>query len=164
MITNRILNILLLVIGTVLIPVQIITTLVLGIAVTLTFDLLLIPIGMVWSILLYPMIAVSWIGHKVPVLREVLGIIFIPWVILAGVYAQLMPSMGLADRRSARQMMCGTWPYTWEFTQFLDGEFDLNAPNSVAATVNKVVKELSSGVILYQRVLKRVAAGEQLDT
>ncbi|MSU62297.1 MAG: hypothetical protein EXS31_07860 [Pedosphaera sp.] len=163
MITNRILGVILLVIGIPLIPVQVVSTFVLGLAVTLTFDLLLIPISIVWVLLYFPMLALSWVGNKVPGLREVLGFIFIPWVVLAHTFIQLMPSMGEIESRASKLMLCASWPFTWEFSLFLSHKLELKSADPAAIGLNYVVERMSSNVNLYQRVLRRVASGEQFD-
>ncbi len=164
MITNRILVAILFIVGIPLIPVQIVSTLVVGLAVTITFALLLIPISLVWMLLYYPMLALSWVGNRVPALREVLGIVFIPWVVVAHTFVQLMPSMGELESRAAKLMLCSSWPFTWEFSQFLSRQLDLESSDPAAVALNAVVERMSSGVILYQRVLMRVASGQQLDS
>jgi hypothetical protein len=117
MITNRILNVILGISSFVVIPVQIVTTLVLGLAVSLTFGLLLLPIGLVWALLLFPMVAVSWLCNKAPALRDVVGIIFIPWAVVANTFVALMPAMGELENRASKLMLCDSWPFTWEFWQ-----------------------------------------------
>lgn len=164
MITNRILFVVLSVVGTILIPVQIVTTLLFGLAVTLTFGLLLIPISFVWMLLYFPMLGLSWLASKIPPLREVLGIMFFPWAVVADMFVQLMPAMGELESRASKLMLCGSWPFTWEFSQFLAGQLNLSSSEPAAVALNKVVQRMSSGVHLYQRVLRRVASGQQLDS
>jgi hypothetical protein len=162
MITNRILVIILYIVGLPLIPVQIVSTLVLGLAVTLTFDLLLILISFVWMLLYFPMLALSWVGNRVPMLREVLGVIFIPWVVVAHTFVQLMPSMGEIESRASKLMLCNSWPFTWEFSQFLSSKLDRHSSDPAAVALNEVVKRISL-CELRQRVLMRVESGQQLD-
>lgn len=163
MITNRILDVILFITAFVVIPVQIVTTFVLGLAVSFTFGLLLLPISLIWGLLYYPMLALSWVGSRVPALREVLGIIFIPWVVIAHTFVTLMPSMGELESRASKMMLCASWPFTWEFSQFLSRRLDLHSYDPAAVALNEVVERMSSGVHLYQRVLMRVATGQQLD-
>jgi len=164
MIANRILYVMELIFSVPLFPVQIITTFVLGLAVTITFGLLLIPISLVWMLLFYPMLALPWVGNKVPALRDVLGIIFIPWVLVACSFVQLMPAMGELESRASKMMLCLSWPFTWEFSEFLSRKLDLKSADPAAVALNEVVERMSSGIHLRQRVLMRVASGQQLDS
>ena len=127
MITNRILNVILGIFAIVVFPCQLVTTLVLGLAVSFTFGLLLLPISLIWALLLSPMVAISWLCNKVPALRDVFGIIFIPWAVFANTFVALMPSMGELENRASKLMLCGSWPFTWEFQQFLSRKLDLES-------------------------------------
>jgi len=160
MITNRILLIMLPVLVLPLIPVQIVSTLLLGLGVSLTFGLLLLPISLIWMGLLFPMVGLSWVCHKVPALRDVIGIVFVPWVIVAYIFVGLMPSMGEIEDRAAKLMLCESWPFTWQFWQFLSRKIDAD-PSSV--DFHEVVNRVSRRDPIKQRVLVRVAAGQQLD-
>jgi len=163
MITNRILNVILGIFAIVVIPFQIATTLVLGLAVSFTFGLLLLPINLIWVILLFPMLALSWFCNKVPAFRNVFGIIFIPWVLLTETFVALMPSMGELESRASKLMLCNSWPFTWEFWQFLLRKLDLESADPAAVALNEVVERMSSHDPLMQRVLMRVVTGQQLD-
>ncbi len=163
MVANRILSFILGITYFVVIPVQIVTTLVLGLAVSFTFDLLLLPISLVWALLLFPMLALSWLCTKAPALRDVLGIIFIPWAVVADTFVALMPSMGEFENRASKFMLCCSWPYTWEFWQFLFRKLDLESADPAAVALNEVVLRMSSHDPIMQRVLMRVATGQPLD-
>ena len=165
MITNRILNVVLTATAIVVLPFQIVSTLVLGLAVTLTCGLLLLPLSIIWALLLFPMIGLSWMCHKAPALRDIIGIVFVPWAFIAHTFAALMPSMGELESRASKLMLCGSWPFTWEFWQFLSGKLDLqdyHDPDAIA--LNEVVDRMSAKDPLMQRVLMRVALGQQLDS
>lgn len=164
MIANRILNAILGFSSFVVIPVQIVTTFILGLAATLTFGLLLLPISLVWVILLIPMVGLSWFCNKVPTLRNVLGILFIPWAIVANTFVALVPSMGEIENRASRLMLCGSWPFTWEFWQFLSHKLDLESDDPTALVLSEVVKRMSSHDPVMQRVLIHVAARQPLDS
>ena len=53
MITNKILHVLIAITAIIVIPTQIITTFVLGILVSITFGLLLIPFSIIWIVLFF---------------------------------------------------------------------------------------------------------------
>ena len=163
MIANRILDAILRISAFVVVPVQIVTTLVFGLVVTLTFGLFLLPISFIWVLLLIPMIALSWVCNKVPALRDVLGIIFIPWAVVAATFVALMPSMGELENRASKLMLCASWPFTWEFWRFLTRKLDLESADPATAALKEVVERISFRDPLMQRVLMRVATGQQLD-
>ena len=164
MIANRILNAILTATAILVIPFQIVSTLVLGFATTLTFGLLLIPLSVVWCLLLSPMVTFSWICNRLPMLRDIIGIAFIPWVFITHTYVALIPSMGELESRASKLMLCASWPFTWEFWQFLSRDIDLNDhddPNTVA--LNDIVTRIAARDPLMHQVLLRVAADPPLD-
>ena len=163
MIANRILIVILGITAFVVIPVMLVTTLVLGLAVSLTFGLLLLPMSLIWVFLLFPMVALSWICNKVPALRNVIGIVFIPWAVVANTLVALIPSMGELESRASKLMLCGSWPFTWEFWQFLSRKLDLESADPAAVALKEVINRMASHDPLMRRVLMRVATGQQLD-
>ena len=113
MLANRILRVLVGISGFVVIPVQLITTLVLGILVSVSFGILLLPISLIWILLLFPMIGASWLTAKIEWLRNPIGLLGIPWAIAATTFVALMPSMGELESRAAKLMLTDSWPYSW---------------------------------------------------
>lgn len=164
MIANRLLMPILGLCGWVFLPIQIVATLALGIAVKLTFGLFLLPISFVWVALLCPMLGLSWACHKAPALRNLVGIVFIPWAIVANTFAALMPSMGEFESRASKLMLCDAWPFTWEFWQFLRWRLDLASADPASVALNRILARVSDRVPLYQRVIMRVAAGQEFDS
>ena len=165
MAANRILNIVLTVLAWVVVPLQIVTTFVLGILVSISFGLLLLPISLVWMVLLGPLLGLSWVSQKAPLLRNLIGIIFLPWAVVADTFVALMPSMGELENRAAKLMLCNTWPFTWEFQQFWSGRLDLTSsdvPEAIA--LSEVISRVSRGDALMQRVVMRIINGEELDS
>jgi len=108
------------------------------------------------------MLGLSWVCNKVPALRDVLGIIFLPWIVVADVFVTLMPSMGELESRASKTMLCDAWPYTWEFSQFLSRKLDLESASPDSVALNEVVNRIAAGVPIMQRVLMRVAVGQPL--
>lgn len=100
MLANKILKVLAGILDLVVIPVQFITTFVLGILVSLSFGLLLLPITMMWVVFSFPMIGASWLAAKIEWLRTPIGLVGIPWAILAQIFVALMPSMGELESRA----------------------------------------------------------------
>lgn len=161
MLANRILNILVGITAFLVVPLQLVTTFVLGLLVTLSFGILLLPISLIWIALSFPMIAASWLAAKIEWLRIPIGLVGIPWVILANTFVALMPSMGELESRAAKLMLTESWPYSWECWRFQIGKFDLSSPESV--TLREVIGRISRGNPLMERTVNRIAAGEALD-
>lgn len=161
MTANRILNILLTALAVVTLPVQIVTTLVLGILVSVTFGLLLLPISLIWIVLLGPLLGLSWIGSKVPSLRNVIGFVFLPWAVLAYEFVCLMPSMGEIESRAAKMLHCETWPFTWAFWQLSRGRLDTESTE--ACELRAVIDRVTRRDLIQQRTAERIMNGERLD-
>ncbi|MGA9771693.1 MAG: hypothetical protein WBV94_21865 [Blastocatellia bacterium] len=161
MLANRILDLILSVIALPVVLVQFVTTFVLGLLVSLSFGLLLWPISFVWMLFLAPLLGLSWVCSKLPLLRNILGIIGIPLALLADVYVSLMPSMGELENRASKMLLCQTWPFTWVFWRFLSGDLDLFSPN--AHELNVIIARLTKrDPVLYQTV-HRIINREPLD-
>mgnify|MGYP001371735792 CR=1 FL=1 len=163
MIANRVLTVILFVLRFVIIPLQLITTFVLGIAVHLTFGLLLLPISCIWMLLLFPMIGVSWLAGRNRVLREILGFLFLPWAVIAYSFAALMPSMGEVENRTSKLMLTESWPFTWELWEFFRYKRDLNAPDFASTALREVLARVASGVPIMEQVILKISTRQQLD-
>lgn len=134
MFTNKVLRVLLFPTMIIVVPLQFVTTFVLGLLVNLTFGLLLIPISAIWLVVFFaPLFCGSWLGHRFPFLRNVIGILLLPIAVLANAYAAMMPSMGELENRATKLLTSETWPFTWEFVQFQRGKIELNPyPNPMS--------------------------------
>ncbi|MEO5923601.1 MAG: hypothetical protein ABIR70_07220 [Bryobacteraceae bacterium] len=147
MITNKAVHLLYLIVGFVFIPVQRVSTFLLGLLVSLTFGLLLLPISAIWIVLfLGPLLGLSWVFERVPFSRPIASVIGVPLAVLGNLYVQLMPSMGELDSRYQKFVICQTFPYTWRYTQLLRGKI-------------KYVKRED----VLSRVLRQVATTPPLD-
>ena len=113
--TNRILEIILGILSIVVIPVQAITTFLLGILISITFGLLLYPLNLVWTIFMYPLVGLSYVYEKVPMLRILVAIIGIPIAVIANTYASLIPSMGDTGKRLSKLLLTESFPYSWHY-------------------------------------------------
>lgn len=119
MIVNRILEIILLILSVVVIPVQFVTTLVLGLLVRLTFGLLLFPISIIWTgLFLGPLLGLSYIYEKVYILRIPVAIIGLPIATIGNIYCCLMPSMGEKNARVTKMLLSNIFPFTWHCFQY----------------------------------------------
>jgi hypothetical protein len=127
---NRVLNGILAILSFIIVPIQMVTTLILGLGAALTFGLLLIPMTLFWCIIFLPMLGLSWLSGKANFLRELIGFLGIPWAIFANIYACLMPAMGEVENRTVKLFITETWPFSWDFWLFYTGELDLDSPQA----------------------------------
>lgn len=126
MITNKIILILITITALIVIPVQMVTTFVLGLLVSLTFGLLLIPFSIIWIVLfLGPLLGLSYVYERVAITRPFISIIGIPLAVIGNIYVALLPSMGEMDSRYAKMVICQTFPYTWRFIQFSNNKLNI---------------------------------------
>ena len=117
---NWFLNLLIALTALVILPVQIVSTFVISIIVTLTFGLLLIPINIIWLILFWgPLLILSWLWWKAPLLRIPIAIIGVAVALVGHIYVCVMPSMKEMDARYSKLIFCECWPYTFQL--FLTG-------------------------------------------
>lgn len=140
MITNKIIHIIIAITGLIVIPIQIITTFVLGLLVSLTFGLLLIPFSIIWIVLfLGPLFGLSYVYERLAITRPFISIIGIPLAVIANTYVALLPSMGEMDSRYAKMILCQTFPYTWRFNRFENNKLNIGE-NDVLI---KILREVS---------------------
>ena len=117
-VTNRILEIILGIISFVIVPIQLVTTFVLSILVSITFGLLLFPLSLVWSVLfLFPLVGLSYVYEKAPLLRIPIAIIGIPIAVLGNAYAAFIPSMGDMESRCTKLLITESFPFSWHYYQ-----------------------------------------------
>jgi hypothetical protein len=160
-IINRILDVIITVLAFVIVPVQFVTTFILGILVTCSFGLLLLPLSFVWIILIAPLIGASWLCSRIEVLRNPIGLLGIPWAVVALTYACLVPSMGEFESRAHKLMLVESWPFCWEYWQFGGGRLELWSPEG--KTLNMVLDRISRNDSVKQRTVNRLSRREQLD-
>ena len=145
-----------------IIAAQIVTTFILGILVEISLGLLLLPISLVWIILFAPLVGGSWLCGRARWLRNLIGLVGIPWAVIAHIYVCLMPSMGELESRAAKMLLTEAWPFSWEFWQFQTGQSDIGT--SEDQPLHKILARISCGDPLKQRTLYRLARREQLDS
>jgi len=139
MITNKIILILIAITSIIVIPIQAVTTLILGLLVRVTFGLLLVPLSIAWVILFYgPLLGLSYIHEKVFFLRPFTALIGIPLAVIADSYVALIPSMGELESRYEKMILCQTFPYTWRYTRLQNDKINIDK-NDV---LNKILKEV----------------------
>jgi len=141
MITNKIIQIIISITAIVVIPVQVITTFVLGLLVRLTFGLLLVPLSVLWIILFYyPLLGLSYIYEKISFLRPIIAVIGIPLAVIGDTYVALIPSMGEIESRYEKMILCQTFPYTWKFTQFQKNKLNIGKDDILSKILKKITK------------------------
>ena len=152
MITNKIISVIIAVTAFIVIPVQIITTFVLGLFVSLSFGLLLIPFSVVWMVLfLGPLLGLSYVHERVPIARPFTAVIGIPLAVLGDTYVALLPSMGEMDSRYSKMVCCQTFPYTWRYFRYLKDKSNIDQDD----ILNRVLQEVSTSEPL-RRFLERI--------
>jgi hypothetical protein len=124
MLANKIISVVIAVTGFIVVPIQLITTFILGLLVKITFGFLLIPFSIIWIILfLGPLLGLSFVYERVYILRIISAIIGIPIAVLGDTYVALLPSMGEMESRYSKMILCQTFPYTFRYLQFSKGKF-----------------------------------------
>jgi len=140
MFANKLIRLIIGFVGAIFLPVQMITTFVLGILVNLTFGLLLIPFTVIWVVLfLGPLLGLSYTYERVAVIRPLVSIIGIPLAVIGNEYVALLPSMGEKDSRYVKMILCQTFPYTWRFNQYHNHKLTINEDD----ILNKILREVS---------------------
>ena len=144
MITNRIIDILLTITAWVVVPLQLITTFLLGILVNLTFGLLLLPFSLLWMVLfLGPLLGLSYIWERIPFARLLVSIFGIPLAVTADAYVCLLPSMGEMDSRIVKLLYCQTYPYTWRFNQFYNRKLNIDSDDDLNIIFQRISKDIA---------------------
>jgi len=101
-----------------LLPVQYISTIILGMLVRVSFGLLLLPMGLIWLPLMLLLLAGSKAWMAVPILRPFLLLPQALVAMIATVFVQLMPSMGEWDSRMSKLAICYGSPASHVAMQF----------------------------------------------
>jgi len=127
MLANRVLTVVAGLLSWVFLPVSLVTVNVGGCLVALTFGLLLLPLSLIWIVLfMSPLLGLSWLWEKAPLLRFPLAIIGIPVAALGYVYVLCIPSMGEQDSMDVKLNICRSWPFSLEYLRYRRGELDLD--------------------------------------
>lgn len=128
--TNKIVDFLVSITTFPVLPLQLVSTTLLGCLVTISFGLLLIPINAIWFVFFYaPLYLTSSLWSHVPILRIPVAIVGIPLAVLGNTFACMMPSMGDTKGRTQKLIYCQVWPFSAHFMEFIkgagmDGELD----------------------------------------
>ena len=96
-----------------LLPVQLVSTFILGLLVRVTFGLLLIPLSVVlWWPFLGFLLGSSWLWGKAGLYRPVLLLPGVFVAEVAGAVVGLMPEMGDWQSRGMKLALCESWPHS----------------------------------------------------
>lgn len=140
MVTNKIISIFVTITSFIVVPLQLITTFILGLLVKLSFGLLLIPFSIIWvALFLGPLLGLSYVYEKVFIVRPFAAIIGIPLAIIGDTYVALLPSMGELESRYSKMIICQTFPYSFSYFQFSNHKLNLESGD----LLNKVFVEVS---------------------
>ena len=152
---NRTLDILIVLVAWIIIPIQLITTFILGLLVSATFGLLLYPISLVWVVcFLGPLLGISWVWERVRILRIPIGIIGIPIAFVGHIYTCLMPSMGELDSRLTKLILTATFPFTLPCWRMFRSAEEPLIPRSYE--LNKTLWRLTAKNTAYNEFLDRI--------
>jgi hypothetical protein len=144
MLTNRIIDIFITVTAWIVLPLQLITTFVLGILVTISFGLLLLPFSLIWIVLFWiPLLGISYCWQKIPFTKFIFSILGIPLAIIGDIYVSLIPSMGETESRVVKLLCCQTFPYTWDFHWIYVKRRSLDAQHELNIILNRVSKDVA---------------------
>ena len=123
MLANKILNLLVTALAWVTVPLQIPFTFVGGCLVNLTFGLLLLPLSLIWMVFFMgPLLGLSWLYEKAPMLRIPLAFVGIPVALVGSIYVSWVPSMGEFESRQTKLLLCWTWPFSLDCWKYQAGE------------------------------------------
>lgn len=87
-------------------PIQLISTFLLGIIVSITFGLFGWILTIIWLVFLGTLLAFSWIWIKVPILSPIIVIPGLIWARISGIIATIFPSMGEWSSRKIKIDLC----------------------------------------------------------
>ena len=162
MITNKILNTIIGILSIIVIPIQLVTTLALGLLGQLTFGLILFPFSLVWVIcFLGPLLGLSWLWQHAKILRFPLALLGVPLAVLGYTYTALLPSMGEADSRISKLMLCSTWPFSFQCWNMISKQ---SLPSgSLADPFARVLYGLSKSTPPWITYLEGIGVYEELE-
>ncbi len=120
---NRIVGAFLTILSWVVVPAGFVTTLVLGLLVKVSLGVLLIPFSLIWvALFMGPLLGLSWLWRKVPLLRIPVACCGIPIAVLGDTYSALLPSMGEWESRFSKLALCETFPFSLDCLALMRGK------------------------------------------
>lgn len=121
-----------------MIPIQLVSTFVLGLLVEITFGLPLIIFSLVWVTVFYiPLLCISYVYEQYLLLRPIAAVIGVPLAVLAHAYVAMLPSMGEMEGRYLKLIYCEVFPYTHRFDLFYRNILKVNASDILHRIFNQ---------------------------
>lgn len=107
---------------------QVVTTTILGILEAITFGISSIPFSIVWIVIFYaPLMVLSWLWAKIWVLRIPIALIGIPLAVIGDAFVCLLPHGGDIANRTAKTIICETWPYSISMVGLMQAKLNLDS-------------------------------------
>ena len=142
LIINKIIDYAITVLSWVVVPIQLITTFILGLLVSLSFGLLLWPLSLVWVVLFFlPLLGLSYLWERVTLIKPIIALIGIPLAILGTIFVCLMPSMGEIESRVVKLICCQSFPYSWRFQQFEKKKLNFEIDPELSVIAGRISKD-----------------------
>ncbi len=162
-VANRVLHVILLIFSVVIVPITLLIQLVIVILDFCSFGLVLFAVNLVWLSLFFPLVGLSYLCHRIVILRNAVGLVAMPLAGTAYSFACCVPGMGEPESRIANMMLSESWPFCWEFWQFRRGQMWILSDE--AANLRVVLDRISDNgkIVNYQRVIDKLACSEPLD-
>ncbi|NCD07403.1 MAG: hypothetical protein EOL97_14925 [Spirochaetia bacterium] len=153
MTVNKILVFFIIVTSFIVMPIQLITPFILGILMSIPIvDLiLLLSFSFIWTVFFYaPLIGLSYIYDKFPILRIPVAFIGVPLALLGNTFTALIPSLGEKESRFEKMITCQTFPYTWRYTKLVFNKLDVDENKDL----EKVIYNIIRGNALFRKYLE----------
>ena len=90
-----------------------IVTLVLGLLVSISFGILLLPLSIIWMPFCGVLLGTSWLWIRAWYLRPFLLVPGVFIALLANVYVSFVPDMGEKYQKVLKLALCDSWPYSY---------------------------------------------------
>lgn len=146
MFSNKLIHFFTTLLTPIILPIQIVSTLVLGTLITLSFNLFLVPLNLIWSCLFYLLLFFSYIYEKYPLTRFLVSLFGVPLAIITEIYVCLTPSMGDFNSRAGKMVFCYTFPFCWRYVQLIKGKINIDKNDEL----NPILKEICKAAPLQK--------------
>jgi len=133
-------------------------TFILGLLVSLSFGLLLIPFSLLWILFFGLLLGSSWLWVNIPITRPILLPFGVVLATIADWYVSLIPDMGEKYQKVLKMAYCDSWPYSYLIFQ---------VQRSQAMTATQGLEEdivYASDVHVAEEVADRSGVGFSNDT
>ena len=90
-----------------------IVTLVLGLLVSISFGILLLPLSIIWMAFFAILLGTSWLWIRAWYLRPFLLVPGVFIAVIADLYTSFVPDMGEKYQKILKLTICNEWPYSY---------------------------------------------------